>query len=812
MFFSYVKIAFRAAVRQKLYTLINILGLAIGVTACIVILLYVQDELSYDRWNSKADRTYRIARDGMFGGNAFASATSPPILAATLVEEFPEVEAATRIEYIGGFPVIRYGDKAFSEERFTRADSNIFEVFDLVLILGDAKTALNEPNKIILSESTARRYFGDEDPMGKIMTSDIVNERMVTGVYKDIPRNSHFHYDGLISLITSPNSQSTEWLNNYIYTYFILKEGADWRELEAKLPGMVRRYVGPEFEQALGITWAEMAEQGSAYRMYLQPLTDIHLQSRLEWEVEINGNITYVYIFAVIAALILLIACINFMNLATARSANRAREVGIRKTVGSHRRQLVLQFLVESVTLTLIAIVLAVELVHMILPWFNNLVGLELSFNYGILPYVIVGAILVGILAGSYPAFFLSAFDPVAVLKGGISSNGKGSRLRNGLVIFQFTISIILFTGTMIVKTQLDYLQDKDMGYNPDNLLIVEKTDDIGANIEAFKQELDQHSSIMQVSNATTIPGQIPTLSTVFGMNPPDGGEPVQKLLDGYFVDFNFKSTFELEMAEGRWFSSEFSTDSSAVVLNEAAAVAFGLDEYIGQNLITFFGRSGTRLPIIGIVKDFHNESLHSKIKPMVLFPFGIGLFNGGGPTYGKFTALRIAPDVDPQMMSYIESTWMNHALDQAIEYVYFDDMFNALYSNEQRTATIADIFAVLTIFVACLGLLGLASFTAEQRTKEVGIRKILGATTTGIFTLLSRDVLKLVLISAVLSLPISYYIMNNWLENFAYRTSYSLMAFAVASILAIVIAILTVSWQAFKAATSNPVTALRYE
>ncbi|MFC1620052.1 ABC transporter permease [Candidatus Neomarinimicrobiota bacterium] len=812
MFISYLKIDLRSAIRHKLYSLINVLGLAIGVTACIIILLYVQDEFSYDRWNSRAEHIYRVVRDGAFQGEAYQSAQTSSMLATTMAEEFPEVEAATRFRTIGGFPVLRYGDKAFSEERVTFADSSIFDVFDLQLIRGDTKTALNQPNSIILSESTARRYFGDEDPMGKIMTSDKVNQRIVTGVYQDIPRNSHFHYDGLVSFVTSASSRSTLWFNHFIYTYIVLKEGADWRETEAKLADLVRKYVGPEIEQAMGMSWDRMQAEGSAYHMILQPLTDIHLKSHMLGEIEANGNITYVNIFAVIAVFILLLACINFMNLATARSVSRAKEVGIRKVAGSYRSSLIGQFLSESVVLTLLAVALAVGLVYLILPWFNNLVGLQLSFNSGNLVYIIIGAILVGILAGSYPAFYLSRYDPVDVLRGTFIGGGKGSRLRNGLVIFQFTVTTFLFTCTLIIKTQLDFLQTKDLGYNPENLIIVEKTDDIGATIEAFKQELGGNSSILEVSNATAIPGQAAGMNTVFAMNPPDGGEQIARILNGYFVDYSFLNTFEFEMAEGRWFSREFSTDSVSAVINQAAAEAFGLDEYIGQDLIAKTRQPGARIPIIGIIKDFHYESLHTEIKPLVLFLFGGRSYGGGGPYYGKFTTLRIAPGSDLQVLSHLERIWLDHAMDQALEYVYFDEMFNALYGEEQRIGTIAGLFTALAIFVACLGLLGLASFTAEQRTKEVGIRKVLGATVTGILILLTSDILKLMLVSAVLSLPISYYAMTNWLQNFTYRISYSVLAFALATLIAMVIAVLTVGRQAFKAATSNPVSALRYE
>ncbi|MFC1619733.1 ABC transporter permease [Candidatus Neomarinimicrobiota bacterium] len=814
MFFSYIKIALRNVVRQKLYSGINILGLAIGVAACIIILLYVQDELSYDRWNTKADRIYRVAVKGAIGGNEFEMALSTAPLAATLVADYPEVEDAGRIAYTGGYPVLRYGDKAFSEERWASADSNIFDIFDFEFVLGDPKTALSRPNSIVMTESMADRYFGDENPIGKMVTSDKVNERMVTGVIKDIPHNSHFHYEHLLSLITNPQrANNPNWLNNNFYTFVVLKEGTDYRELEAKFPDMIRKYIGPQIEQALGVSWDQMEEDGSAYQMYLQPLTDIHLHSHLDREVEVNGNMIYVYVFSVIAIFILIIACINFMNLATARSANRAREVGVRKTLGSDRSQLVRQFLVESIILTLISIFIAVVVVELILPWFNNLVGLNLTFNYSNLPYIIIGAILVGILAGSYPAFFLSSFDPVKVLKGPFKSNGRGSKLRSGLVIFQFTISILLFTGTVIVRNQLSYMQNQDLGYAPENLLVVEKTDDIGDHIEAFKTELAQYPNILEVSNATSIPGEPTSGTSVLGMSTPTGDQ--FQLLHIVFVDSNFADTYGLEMADGRFFSAEYSTDSITAVINEAAVRAYGIDDPVGRELIVFGGpdNATAKIPIIGVVKDFHYESLHSEISPLVMGTFGqAGLFGGQGPRFGRYTTLRINPDDLMSTLNYIEDTWMGFAIDQQFEYVFFDDLFNALYDDEARTRSIAAMFAVLAVLIACLGLLGLASFTAEQRTKEIGIRKVLGATVASIFRLLSNDILKLVVISALLSLPLSWYVMNNWLENFAYHINYSVLTFFVASIVAFVIAILTITWQALKAALTNPIEALRYE
>ncbi|UCH10928.1 MAG: ABC transporter permease, partial [Fidelibacterota bacterium] len=774
MFWSYVKIAVRNVARQKLYSAINILGLAVGVAACITILLYVQDELSYDRYHEKADRIYRVTISANIGGIDIHGTLSPPPVAATLLEEFPEVESVARIRSITQYPVIRFGDKVYSEERFTSADSSIFDVFDIPFLIGDPKTALTEPNSMVMTESTARRYFGDENPIGKVMTSDKVNERIVTGVIEDFPHNSHFHYDFLLSLATFRFSRSSNWWSSNVLTYLVLREGASADELEAKFPDMVKKYAGPQLEQITGVSWDQFIAGGSNYQFFLQPLTDIHLHSHLEREIEVNGNITYIYIFSVIAAFILIIACINFMNLATARSANRAREVGIRKTLGSNRGQLIRQFLGESVLLTFAAVTLAVILVQLILPWFNNVVGLQLAFRYANLPWIILGAVVVGILAGSYPAFFLSTFNASIVLRGVHKVKGKGARLRNVLVVSQFTISIVLFTGTLVVKNQLDYMQAKELGYKPENLLVVKKTDDIGRQIMAFKQELAKNPGIMEISNSDCIPGKQPSGNHVFGMSTPAGDQ--MQLLARYRTDFDFQKTYGISMAEGRFFSSEFSTDSNSVIVNQAAVEAYGIDDPIGRELITYSGgpnNPSRRFPIIGVMEDFHFESLHSEIRPLVIVPFSARGF-------GPYTTLRIRPENTPALLSSVEKTWMGFAMDQPFEYVFFEDDFNALYENEFQTRAIASMFSVLAIFVACLGLLGLASFTTEQRTKEIGIRKVFGATATGIFRLLTGDVLKLMAISALLSLPISWYAMHNWLENFAYRISFSLLTFFI--------------------------------
>jgi putative ABC transport system permease protein len=801
-------IAFRNLWQQKGYTFINIFGLTIGIACCILILLYVSDELSYDRYHEKSVQIYRVGLHGIIGTNEFNGAISPAPMAETFVREIPEVIAATRIRSYG-FPVLIYKDKVFSEELFYWADSTIFEIFTIPFLQGDPVTALTKPNTMVITESMAKKYFGDEDPMGKMINFKSGRTYMVTGIIKDFPHNSHFHFDFIASLVSYQNSLNDIWISNNFYTYVLLHEDATREDLEAKLPLFIEKYAVPQIETATGVSYQKMVESGSVYEWFLQPLTDIHLHSNLEHEIEPNGNATYVYIFTIIAIGILIIACINFMNLATARSAKRAREVGVRKTLGSTRTQLIGQFLTESIILVFIALILAVIFVQLILPSYNVLLGKQLSLdlfeNISTLPMIILITIMVGILAGSYPAFFMSSFQPVAVLSGKIESGeNTGKFLRSGLVIFQFGISVALIAGTIIVADQLSYLQEKKLGFNKDQLIVIEKTDDIADQLESFKFELYNHPSISGISNSTHYIGQS------FSSNAFKAGGPVNtetKLMWNMWTDFDFALTYQVEMEQGRYYSREFSTDTVAAVLNQAAVKVFGLDDPLGKQIVRVGSTLETseNLTIIGVMKDFHFESLHHQIRPLIIFPFRQGGF-------GRYVSVRISAENIRETMQFIENTWKNFAGNQAFEYFFFDEEFGRLYASEQQTEKIITIFSVLAIFIACLGLFGLASFSAEKRTKEIGVRKVMGATVSNLVFLLFKETVKLIAISNIITLPIIYYVMHNWLQNFAYRITIGAGVLILTVFLAFLIAILTVSYQALKAALMNPTNALRYE
>jgi putative ABC transport system permease protein len=805
MFQNYFKIAIRNLIKHKSFTFINVTGLAIGIAACVIILLFVADELSYDKHHEKSDRIYRTYTEGRLANNEFRMAVSCSPMAGTLKREFPEVEAVTRIRNYG-FPVFRYGDKAFSEERVYWVDSTFFDVFSAAFLEGTPETAIKQPDAIVLTESMRKKYFGDESALGKIINSDRRNDLIVTAVIEDFPRNSHFRPDFLENLSRYGDSRSNQWVSNNFYTYVALKEGADVLEFERKLGDLVYKYAAPQIEQFTGTSFKKLEEQGAAYAFKLQKMTDIHLYSNLEYEIGPNSNASYVYIFSIVAIAILLIACINFMNLSTARSTTRAREVGVRKTLGSNKSKLIQQFLTESVILTTISVIISLIIIKLILPVFNNIAGKQLDLalfdNLTNLPLIILFSVLVGIIAGIYPAFVLTSFQPVNVLSGSGKKWGKGSWLRSGLVVFQFGISVVLFVGTFVVYYQMDYMQNKDLGYNKEQLILVEKTDDLGDRIPAFKNRLLDNPSVISVTNHNTAPGK-GFGNTVYQVEGEGSNE--NHLFWLWFADYDLVDAYGIEMLEGRFFSEEFPSDSQGVVLNEKAVKAIGLQDPIGKRLIDR-GRNpeDTRfMPIIGVMKDFHFESLHAEVRPMAIFPM-----RGNG----RVTAVRIAPTELKATMNFMENTWKDFAFDQAFEYNFMDDEFARLYAAEQRTSDLFTAFSVLAVLIACLGLLGLAAFVTEQRTKEIGIRKVMGASVPTILFLLIKEFTKWVIIANLIAWPIAYFAMNSWLESFAYRIDVGISVFFIAGFLSLLVSVFTVMSQVIKASLSNPVDSLRYE
>ena len=803
MFKNYIKIAFRNFWRNKSFSAINILGLSIGISVCFIIMLFVQDELSYDRFNTQADRIVRVVfKANINGGKIFEATVMPPV-AQTMKNDYPEVEEATRLREVGK-PKVVYANKTFKEESMALADANFFKVFTLPLIKGDVKTALQQTNTVVITQETANRYFGKEDPIGKILTLNNKDLYKVTGVIAAIPTNSHFHFDLFGSMQSLPEAKEPTWMASNFFTYLLLKDGYDYKKLEAKLPGMVEKYMGPQIAQSMGMSLSQFRTKGNNLGFALQPLTDIHLHSNSNYELGPGGDIKYVYIFSAIAIFVLLTACINFINLSTASASKRAKEVGIRKVIGSGKPELVKQFLLESVLLAFMALIVSILCVQLVLPAFNELSGKSLSLGFALKPWAafIALGLLVGILAGIYPAFFLSSFKPIAIIKGKLGGSTKSFGLRSGLVVFQFFISVSLIVSTLVVYQQMQFIRNKKLGYNKEQLLVLPNSWALGKNERLFKEEMLKDPRILNA----TVSGYKPAGPTN-GNNSliyPNGKENSMMRTNRFDVDEQYIPTFGMQITAGRNFSKSFPTDSSAVIINEAAANAFGFkNNSIGQNITWIKGDKVQKVSyrVIGVVKDFHFKSLHEAITP---------LFMVLNPESGLIFKIKTG-DV-PGLLSTMKQQWEKFSVDEPFTYSFMDELYNKTYSAEEKTGRILNIFTMLTILVACLGLFGLAIYTTEQRTKEIGIRKVLGASVASVTTLLSKDFIKLVLVACVIAFPASYWAMQQWLQDFAYRISISWWIFGLAGLLSVLIALITISFQAVKAALANPVKSLRSE
>lgn len=797
----------RNMLRQKFYSIINIFGLSIGIAATILITLYISDEWSYDRFHTDAERIYRVGIDGILSGQEIKASSSPSPMAATLVEELPEVEAATRIDLFTEI-VTRYEDKIFSEPNLLLADSNFFDFFTFEVVAGDAGEALKGPNKIVLTESTAKKYFGysgtgDSSPLGKTLTLFTTNvECVVTGIIKDPPQNSHFLFTMILSLESTPRGRSTQWTNNSIYTYFKLREGHDILATQDKFDDLVEKYVGPEIEQFLGFNLETFRAQGGEYGYVLEPMLDIHLKSQFTDGPQPGGNITYLYIFSAIAVFIIFIACINFMNLSTARSANRAKEVGIRKTVGALRQRLVGQFMAESVLFSIISMLLAILWIYLSIAPFNQIAAKAIVFdpfgNIVLLPTMLSVALIVGILAGSYPALYLTSFKPAEVLKGKIRAGFRSSGIRSFLVVFQFTISICLIICTTLVYQQLSHIQNKNLGFDKENVVVIDNSRSLGSNQNAFIETIKSYQEVVSVSSSNMLPPAIYNNSVFRPV-----GEPEDQLINYYTADFDHLETMEYEMAAGRFFSEDFPSDSNAVVINESAMRQIGWDNYDGKQIYAFFNSmDDPPVNVIGVIRDFNYESLKNEIKPLAIFL----------RPNNQLTSVRLTAGNTAEKIEFLESKWKEFAPNSPFSFTFLDQNFDALFKAEQQLGKVFLIFTVLAIAIACLGLFGLAAFTAEQRAKEISIRKVMGASASGITVLLSRDFTKLVLISFIISAPISYFTMDWWLSSFAYKINIGVLTFILSGVLAMVISWLTVGYQSIKAALGNPVTALRNE
>lgn len=809
---NYFNVTLRNLRKHKFYSLLNVMGLSIGLACFMLISLFVKDELSFDTFNRDHERMYRVDFAATLNGNDIISAQTGLPVADVLIQDYPQVDETIRVRHYSPWFVKRKESvETFKEENVLMADSNFFKFFSVPLIYGDAGTALNRPNTLVLDLETSQKIFGDVNPVGEVLVLDNSTDYEVGGVYEKIPQNSHFNHNMILSM-TSIDWGQGNWLSTNFNTYVKLNEGVAKSELESKFPEMTEIYCGPLIEQFLNMNLTEFRESGNALGFSLNPITDIHLTSDKEDELEANSDIKYVYIFSAVALFILALACINFMNLSTARSANRAKEVGVRKVMGAFRKQLIYQFLSEAILISFISFIVAYLLVLAAIPGFNLISGKELSslvlFEPGFLATMLAIMLLVGMLAGSYPAFYLSMFKPVEVLKGKIRQGIKSGPIRSTLVVFQFSISIIMIIGTAIVFDQLSFIQNKKLGYDKDQILSVNDTFILNDQVQAFKEEAARNANIV----SSTVAGFTPTSnsgnSDLYFKN--SSAAPDESLvLNEARIDYDFVSTLGIGINEGRVFSKDFSSDSSAVLLNQSAVAQFGFEDPVGSMLYTYGGGDNDNdnpeviaLRIVGVVEDFHYESLRSNISPLVMRL-------GGGNGTAMFKIQMANAD---QTIDHLKSTWEKFAPGQPFDFRFMNDEFDAQYEEEQKVGQIFSIFAILAIAIACLGLFGLAAFTAEQKTKEIGIRKTLGASVSSIVNLLSKNFIKLVLISFVVAIPVSYFAMEYWLGDFAYRTTLKPVTFVLSGLAAIAIAWITISFQSWKAARSNPVKSLRTE
>lgn len=822
MLINFFKVALRNLFRQKVYSFINILGLAISMTACLLIVLYVKHELSYDSFFPNADRIHKLALERKYPNYVTFYAAVPHSFAQAMQNDFPEVENTLLIFGPNKNAVLttQTSDKeikSFEEDYFLFADSSFFSFFDIKLIKGDKKTSMATPGQVLISEAIAKKYFGAEEPLGKTIRGDF-GELKVAGVFEALPDNTHLRFDFLGSISGAPFLKLENYTGFDSQTYIKLKAGADAKNLETKFPKMIDTYAAAQIERDLGKSWEDYKKSGNGYRYFLQPLTSIHLDpTNLEFTIAPSGNLKYIYILSFIAILILVIACINFMNLATARSAERAREVGVRKVMGSFRSQLIAQFLAEAILLSLIATVVALTIAQLLLPMFNTLVEKQLQFNFStdIFLGIIGFALLVGILAGIYPAFVLSNYSPITVMKGNFTGSVKGTWLRNGLVVFQFMISIILIVGTIVVGRQMNYMQTKNLGFDKEQVLMIQRAFTLDKKSRTFIDEIERFPEVRAAASTSTMVGN---RDDVFGQQfQPEGSDEVLTV-KSMMMDDDFGQMIGFELKEGKFFSKE-TNDSLNILVNEIAVKTMGLKDPIGRklsnaDLFRAFGRPDSlnvqrNFTIIGVVKDFHFQSLRDGITPLVIFNYEI---LGNGANNNNYIAVRLKPTRAKDAIVKIENLWKELVPDQPFRYEFLDENLGRGYVEEQRSGKLFAVFSGLAIMIACVGLFGLSAYTASLRTKEIGIRKVVGASVRSVVILLSKDFTRLVFIAFLLASPLAWWMMDRWLNGFAFRVDLTASAFVIAGFIAITITLLTVSYQSIKAAIVNPVKSLKSE
>jgi len=799
MFKNYILVALRNFNRNRFYSFLNIIGLAIGISCAIISFLYVAHELSYDRFHEKSDRIYRIAVDALAGNTIIKQTFTPAAMPAAMYNEFPEIEAITRISSAASGTKVKYENRVFIENSILLVDTTFFDIFSGAFVYGNPDPSILAPNTAILTEQTARKYFGDINPIGKVITVDETRQMTITAVIKEFPKNSHFHFDMLISLLSYDGFYNNpQWFANNFRTYLLLHPNQDYVKLEAKLPAFVDKYL---FQGK----YQERATKGNKWELYLQPLANIHLHSHLSGEFEPNGNAAYVYIFGVLAVFILVIACINFVNMATAKSATRAREIGIRKVVGSGKQELIRQFLIESFVISLLSMVVALIFVEISLKFMPAIFGIKLNIpflsRWYTIPALFGLTIFVGFLSGIYPALVLSSMKPVTVFKDQLLKGARTAWLRHSLVVFQFTISIVLIVGTLVISRQLHFLQNERLGFEKDHVIVIKNANLLDTKMQAFKNDLKQIPGVQSVAAAHRLPG-IRFNNIGFQAEGFEGGYTLNICM----TDPDFQDVLKFKMVQGRYFSEKFGTDTSGVVLNEAAVKLLGWDDAIGKK-ISNWSEPPLFFNVIGVVADLHYESMHSQIMPM-------GFFHLDCPFHWtpRYVAARVNSNNMRELINRIGKVWTAFNEDLPFEFSFLEEDYDRLYANEMQTRKIFVTASILAIIIGCLGLLGLVAFMVERRLHEIGIRKVLGASIASIVMLLTGEFTRWVVVANLIAWPVSWLVMDRWLQNFAYRISIGWWMMVVAGITTLIIAFLTVSYQSIKAAVANPVEALRYE
>jgi putative ABC transport system permease protein len=807
MFRNFLKLALRNMIRQRSYIFINVIGLSTGLACSILIALFVKHELNYDSFNEHKNEIYRMLCLGRIGDSELNGAWTCYPLGSTLKSDLPEVLNFVRFDKWGE-TIVKYEEKSYVEDGIMMVDSTFFDIFSIPLIVGDPKNVLSVKRNLVLTRSAAEKYFGNEDPVGKMLkvgTDTVLYS--VTGVMENVPENAHFEFNILVSFVTSNQADNGFWLSNTPDTYIRVDKGVDQDKLQEKINNIVLNNVGPQIESLLGITLEDFTKAGNSYGYFIQPLLDIHLDPSIDHSHKPSGDKKTIFIFTLVAILILVIAGINYMNLATARSAGRAKEVGIRKIAGSTRRSLIIQFLFESMVLTFVSILLGVLIVELQMNFFNNLIHLRLNIDYlawYTIPGLIILTIIMGLLSGTYPSFFLASFKPVTILTGSLQRGAKSKILRSILVVFQMSISILIILGTLIIYSQIRYMTNKDLGFDKENILVVRRPSALGEQQETFMEEVKKLPGVKNISHSTATPVHTNNYNGYW-----IEGEPTENsyLMQTFQVDENFVETYGIKVIEGRFFSEDFATDSMTCLINESAVNQFGFESPYDFRIMRPTSQEGDveYLNILGVVKNFHFHSLHDRILPAIL------LLKPENVRWG-YISISLSPENINQTISQIEKIWREFSDNDPLLSFFMDEEFDSKYQEDRRTGILAVIFSFLSILIAGLGLYGLSSFTSEQRTTEIGIRKVNGASTSTILGLLSKEIIILVGISTIITWPVSYIVMKTWLQNFYFRVPWSPMPYLLSLCVVLAVTWLSISYQAIKASRINPAEALRYQ